>query len=482
MAGSTSARYSPIEHGGLEVAERDDAPEVVPIGRNSNDQPETLHPGQYQDNPGEEYYAPEKSAPSSDGPAYLGTQEKGQQAAATVEPVKAKRRYWGMRLPIFIGVIVLAVVVILGVVLGAALGTTLTKDSKNQQDNGNGNDGNNGTTSSPPPSSSGLNSSDTDTGPLQATSKTGLATATLDDGSGTLLAFYQDPQGNVIQNSYKNGAWSLEDHSKINESIVTDQAALGSPLAAISYTVDSQVYRQVFFFASTGEVMQTNSTDGSTWADPSLITGIISAPGTPALAACAGLAPMNGVRVYFGSNNGYIQEVGHNFTNTTWSDWYGFPDSDGDTGVACSVYETSDGKNMYNNVYYRNTTDNQIHQTYWDYSPGYNSVWYTEFPPASTNYTVKQGSAVAVCNDESHTEYIFWQEQSGNIIRAIVDPSSIGWTQYDSLVQITEDSHFAASYIEGGSMYMFQNSTNASTVFVSDINRSNVTISNIALP
>lgn len=79
-----------------------------------------------------------------------------------------------------------------------------------------------------------LNSSSESTGPLQATSNTGLAAAVSGDGSGRLYTYYQDPDGRIIEDSYANGSWTLEDRSKINDSVVTTEATVGSALAAIS--------------------------------------------------------------------------------------------------------------------------------------------------------------------------------------------------------------------------------------------------------
>jgi hypothetical protein len=53
---NTTARYSALDHSGLEVASPMDAPEVVPgsirpLDRPSSlNQPETVHPGQYDIN------------------------------------------------------------------------------------------------------------------------------------------------------------------------------------------------------------------------------------------------------------------------------------------------------------------------------------------------------------------------------------------------------------------------------------------------
>ena len=92
---------------------------------------------------------------------------------------------------------------------------------------------------------------------------TGLATTLSADGAGRLLTYFQDPAGRIVENSYLDGTWSLEDRNNINNSIVTTQATAGSPLAAISYKHGGKTYRQVFFITPTGGIMTTNSSETS---------------------------------------------------------------------------------------------------------------------------------------------------------------------------------------------------------------------------
>lgn len=88
---------------------------------------------------------------------------------------------------------------------------------------------------------------------------------------------------------------------------------------------------------------------------------------------------MNGIRLYYGNGNqdetttSSIQELQWTFgqTNTTWAQGNTFSDSDGTTGVACSIYDgsvDSESDQNYLNVYLRNSTTSQVAQTYWDFS------------------------------------------------------------------------------------------------------------------
>ena len=142
----TSARYSALEHGGLEVTERPDAPEVVPGSsppierRSSLNMPETVHPGQYEMNRDEHgnYYGDGKTdaaAPEYGDearPAYMSNDAKGGSGVAVQEsqaPPKPKR-YCGMRRGVLIALIIVAIVVVIGAVVGGVLGALLPKHHK----------------------------------------------------------------------------------------------------------------------------------------------------------------------------------------------------------------------------------------------------------------------------------------------------------------------------------------------------------------
>lgn len=144
---TSNPRYSALEHGGLEVPEIPNAPEVVPGSkppldrRSSLNQPETLHPGQYEVNQEDHgnYYAgqegkPAVTAPSysdESRPAYITQEEKNIGVGVEAHQIQPRgnRRYCGLRLPIFVGLIVLFVIIIVAAVLGGVLGTVLSHHS-----------------------------------------------------------------------------------------------------------------------------------------------------------------------------------------------------------------------------------------------------------------------------------------------------------------------------------------------------------------
>jgi hypothetical protein len=53
-----------------------------------------------------------------------------------------------------------------------------------------------------------------------------------------------------------------------------------------------------------------------------------------------------------------------------------------------------------------------------------------EGPTSWSNRTIAIGSDIAVCGDESQTEYVYYQMQGGVVTRGLVNPSS---KDYESL-------------------------------------------------
>jgi hypothetical protein len=143
----SSAKYSALEHGGLEAVETNNAPEVVPgthaplERRSSLNQPEPVHPEHQQQDQVQNgskaahtsYYGGEQESPApayEARPAYLNNNEKG--AAAGVGAMDHKstpqeRRYCGIRRRWFIALIVGLIVLIIAAVVGAVCGVLLTR-------------------------------------------------------------------------------------------------------------------------------------------------------------------------------------------------------------------------------------------------------------------------------------------------------------------------------------------------------------------
>lgn len=204
--------------------------------------------------------------------------------------------------------------------------------------------------------------------PLETFAKTGLASAIAADGSGRLLTYFQAPDGSIVENSYLDDRWTLDDHAMIDASVVTAEADAGSPLAAVAYERDGETYRQIFYITSTGEVMTTYSTSTSndvatSWSTPeSIIPDKPAQAGSPALGACTGPG-LEGIHVYYPSPDGYINEVRYHNSNSSWAEGGWLKDSDPDSGVACNVYNDPPEYQIVN-VYFRNKVTNRLQQSY----------------------------------------------------------------------------------------------------------------------
>ena len=93
-----------------------------------------------------------------------------------------------------------------------------------------------------------------------------------------------------------------------------------------------------------------------------------------------------------------------------------------------------------------------------------------------------RGSDIAVCNDNDQTEYIFYQLDGGMVTRGIVNPSWKYYEVYDNMQGATVGSKLAAAYVNQGALFMFQNSSSDSTMWVSDVNRNGISLQNLAVP
>lgn len=126
VAPMASQKYSVLDHDAPEVVPKNDAPEVYqesPIYRprtTSVDSPQVVENAYHHKASVNGSYGAADAAPASQSTGEAGIlSEKGHEN-------KNGRRYCGMRRPIFIAVIVIALLVVIGVVLGAVLGTVLS--------------------------------------------------------------------------------------------------------------------------------------------------------------------------------------------------------------------------------------------------------------------------------------------------------------------------------------------------------------------
>lgn len=153
---------------------------------------------------------------------------------------------------------------------------------------------------------------------------------------------------------------------------------------------DLFLQRQIFYTDAAGSLYQINATTspGGSWSDASQVYGASIAGGSPALSACVETEYISGIRLYYATSLGYsgsqfpIQELVYSFNGTnntdTWTEGHTFQQSDGLTGVACSIYKPSSNTSIggYINVYLRDYYNGQLLQTYLDLSDLTSPNWF----------------------------------------------------------------------------------------------------------
>lgn len=88
------------------------------------------------------------------------------------------------------------------------------------------------------------------------------------------------------------------------------------------------------------------------------------------------------------------------------------------------------------------------------------------------------GSDVAVCNDDQQNEYVFYQLSSGTVARGLVNPVGTSYESFSMMQGATRGSKLAATYFEGGPLYMFQNDSSTSQIWILDVSANGATIAN----
>ncbi|KAF7185755.1 hypothetical protein HII31_12857 [Pseudocercospora fuligena] len=361
---------------------------------------------------------------SSDKTAVYSTEYSDKEANTLLTAKPEQRKYCGLRRKTFLWLSVgVFLLVVIAAVLGGVLGTVLDKSDDDER-------------------TDDADTSAVDGPSLLVRDKTGLAMVN-PSGSQTLYAYYMDAAGKILEGTYENGTWDqrhlADQQAEITKNVTS--APPGTSIAAVAYTRNSEAYRQIFWLDSQGLVTTSNRTDDGAWSEPYSVTGdrIVEAlPSARGLAACAGNSSdgLNGIRLYYGSTDGYVQEIGLDFNSTNvWTRLNGFAGSDAQSGVACTM------TGNVGHVYFRNTTNSALQQWTKDYAS--NSVqnsttfgWQDGTASRSGNVFATGGS-VAATSDGQDTDYVFYHSAENEtsytfvVGQTMTEPSSdIEWLQY----------------------------------------------------
>ncbi|KAK5713547.1 hypothetical protein LTR15_011247 [Elasticomyces elasticus] len=173
--------------------------------------------------------------------------------------------------------------------------------------------------------------------PIQVAEDSGIAVVAAEGNS--FYGYYQNSHGEIVEAEFLDASFVAIASADRNRTVVTAESTfLGTPIAATSWTSRSgTVHRALFFQNLDDMILVTNTTGTESWSEPyGILDTDLAAPEGRVLAAASGNSStgFNGVRVYYASASGVIQEVGTDFDGSddgiskqTWHTWYSFEKS-----------------------------------------------------------------------------------------------------------------------------------------------------------
>ncbi|KAL9078484.1 MAG: hypothetical protein Q9157_002605 [Trypethelium eluteriae] len=452
---SSRASYSPVVDDGLvvvsdtalaskpveytsnnppQVQERDDLPEALPIQYNQEE---------VSQQNGGTFSSADKNDPTRPYNQDWANQRSG----------KWQKRVCGLPFWGFIALLLaITIIVILAAVLGGVLGTRSSNNS------------------SPAPGSSGGSSNSSwnpSSGqPNSAQTGTGIGVTLLDGEENNPITYVQDGTNNIIENIWTPSNDSTNSFVNSTRSTVATDAKKGSPIVAMSYLRRSTnlLTRHVVYIDNNNQLKDAISDNKSNnkWSNGGLGATKSQALGVSSVALTACWAEFyndgEGIRLYYGSVNNTLQEMGASTANSTWNwqNWYEWSNVTASSGVACVTH------NPIINLYYVNSTSGRVQQSWFDYSStGSNFTWNTGPAYNQLDTDLASGTAIAASNDGQNTELISFQLQDGSI-QEVTASFNYNTTQYESYMNIAsnsmQSSKLGSLFVNNGTVFMYQDS------------------------
>lgn len=324
---------------GLNVVEYNNAPEVVHLG---HDMPEVAPRGKFASPFHEKVVVQYDVAPALAHSEY-GDPSRNYMINQPIQTGGRQRRICGIKRPIFLLLAVILILLITAAVLGGVLSAVLGKKNVSAQAQVS-----NSTSSTLPSNASNTTTSNPAT---EAMDMTGLALLS-PPGSSTMYAYYANKLGVIVEATLPQSPGSSSKPFDLSNSAIANvstNALPGSSIAAVSYVQNGNTIRQIFYFGSAGLLTMASGSDGkwsSSWSTVASTTQPYRS--NAALSAVADTHALQGIRVYFASQRGVIQECGVYFVENIWRDGQYFVGSDPTAGVASAI------TNNINHVYMRN--------------------------------------------------------------------------------------------------------------------------------
>lgn len=84
--------------------------------------------------------------------------------------------------------------------------------------------------------------------------------------------------------------------------------------------------------------------------------------------------------------------------------------------------------------------------------------------------------------DPEKQEYVFFQNSNGTVTRGDIDATLSSFGEFQSVGEAISGSRLTSAYFDGGTVYMFQNSTTDPTIWLSNWDLDGNMVSSQPLP
>ncbi|PNS15750.1 hypothetical protein CAC42_4202 [Sphaceloma murrayae] len=365
-------------------------------------------------------YAPYYSTPTSPYPSYSSpVPQPGGYDGHDTGGAPHRHRSRKRKMIILASLLLIAIAAI----LGGVLGTQLNKSS----------DGSNSADSSStfqPPNNTSAGNDTTTASAVRVLDRTGIATAARADGQGMLL-YYQSPNNSIIETFFPTSLLNTSSSTyrpSTTALLPISDIAPGSPLSAITYSVNSTLFRQLFYARSDLRIMQIHATASTSWSTPAKVS-----PNTDdqyLFSGSAGLCAMPfsftadgdffGARVYYAQKRNWVQELWwdqrRSGIDQVWTQGQVFSGADARAGTGCGV--SWSGDEVYTSVWYRNGTTGGAEHSYLT-NNGRNAGWVNTREitlDANEDFAPSTASAFAAVSDAaSNAQYLFFEGRDGEL-------------------------------------------------------------------
>lgn len=233
------------------------------------------------------------------------------------------------------------------------------------------------------------------------------------------------------------------------------------PIVDLVSKTDVIISQSLLTFSKNGYVAVTNRTETQPWAASWVVSNSTFALHSRALTVCADPGShMSGLRIYFGSAEGFVREIIYYGGSDSWWTWWAFQDSDPSGGVTCTLQIESDY--TYLNVYMRNKTTSQLTQSWWLY-PDDDFAGRAYWPEKSSPYPMSSNSNITAVSDGMGVDTVIVSSPNGTVTRSSAVPHGQQWLQLETTLQtgLVPAGAVTAWYIDGtGPVWVYQDAEN----------------------